>query len=146
MISYGLLFLSAFLAATLLPFYSEVVLVSLLLEGKNVWGLWAAATLGNTLGAWVNWVMGRYLLHFEHRSWFPFKPDSLHRAQGWFQRYGSWTLLFAWLPVGGDALTFIAGVMKVRWWVLLLLCGIGKGARYAVVIWLTGATEDLLGH
>lgn len=146
MISYGLLFLSAFLAATLLPFYSEVVLVTLLLDGKNVWALWASATLGNTLGAWVNWVMGRYLLHFENRSWFPFKAESLHRSQAWFQRYGSWSLLFAWLPVGGDALTFIAGVMKVRWWVLLLLCGIGKGARYAVVIWLTGATGDLVGQ
>ena len=55
-------------------------------------------------------------------------------------------MLFAWLPVGGDALTFIAGVMRVRWWVLLLLCGIGKGARYAVVIWLTDATGTLLGH
>lgn len=144
MVSYGLLFLSAFLAATLLPFYSEVVLVSLLLEGKPVLGLWFAATLGNTLGAWVNWVMGRYLLHFQSRRWFPFKPESLHKAQDWFQRYGSWTLLFAWLPVGGDALTFIAGIMRVRWWVLLLLCGIGKGARYAVVIWLTDATGHLL--
>lgn len=146
MMSYGLLFLSAFLAATLLPFYSEVVLVSLLLEGKPALALWFYATLGNTLGAWVNWVMGRYLLHFQQRRWFPFKPDTLHKSQAWFQRYGSWTLLLAWLPVGGDALTFIAGVMRVRWWVLLLLCGIGKGARYAVVIWLTDATGTLLGH
>ena len=62
MMSYGLLFVSAFLAATILPFYSEVVLVSLLLEGKPALALWFYATLGNTLGAWVNWVMGRYLL------------------------------------------------------------------------------------
>ncbi|MAR91388.1 MAG: hypothetical protein CML06_11005 [Pseudomonadales bacterium] len=145
MISYGLLFLSAFLAATLLPFYSEVVLVTLLLEGKPVFGLWLAATVGNTLGAAVNWAMGRYLLHFQDRRWFPFKVDKLHRAQAWFQRYGSWSLLLAWLPVGGDALTFIAGIMRVRLWVLLLLSGIGKGLRYAVVIWLTGATSNAVG-
>lgn len=145
MISYGLLFISAFLAATLLPFYSEVVLVTLLLEGEPVLALWLAATAGNTLGAAVNWVMGRYLLHFQDRSWFPFKQESLQKAQDWFQHYGSWSLLFAWLPVGGDALTFIAGIMRVRLWVLLLLCGIGKGARYAVVIWLTQATGTALG-
>jgi len=52
--------------------------------------------------------------------------------------------LFAWLPVGGDALTFVAGIMRVRLWVLLLLCGIGKGLRYGVVIWLTDVTEASL--
>jgi len=67
MMSYGLLFLSAFLAATLLPFYSEVVLVSLLLEGKPALALWFYATLGNTLGAWVNWVMGRYCTYLYRR-------------------------------------------------------------------------------
>lgn len=146
MISYGLLFLSAFLAATLLPFYSEVVLVSLLLEGKPVFGLWLAATTGNTLGAGVNWVMGRYLLHFQERRWFPFKANTLDKAQAWFQRYGRWSLLFAWLPVGGDALTFIAGIMRVRLWELLVLSGIGKGVRYAVVIWLTDVTGATLGY
>ncbi len=141
---YWLLFLSAFLAATLLPFYSEVVLVTLLLDGGAVFPLWLAATAGNTLGAGVNWVLGRYFLHFQDRRWFPFKAESLHKSQAWFQRYGSWTLLFAWLPVGGDALTFIAGIMRVRFWWMLLLCGIGKGARYAVVIWLTVATGSVV--
>ncbi len=143
--SFLLLFISAFLAATLLPFYSEIVLVTLLIEGKSPLMLWLAATSGNTLGAGVNWVMGRYLLHFQDRSWFPFKANALDKSQRWFQRYGSWSLLFAWLPVGGDALTFIAGMMRVRLWVLLLLAGIGKGARYAVVIWLTDATQAATG-
>lgn len=141
--SYGLLFLSAFLAATLLPFYSEVVLVTLLLDGYSVFPLWLAATSGNTLGAAVNWAMGRYLLHFRDKRWFPFKTESLYRAQGWFQKYGQWTLLLSWLPVGGDALTFLAGVMRVRFFWFLLLCALGKGARYAVVIWLTQMTGTL---
>ena len=144
MMSYGLLFISAFLAATLLPFYSEIVLVTLLIEGKPPIALWLAATSGNTLGAAVNWAMGKYLLHFQDKNWFPFKAKHLEKSQRWFQRYGSWSLLLSWLPVGGDALTFIAGMMRVRLWVLLVLCAIGKGARYAIVIWLTDATGNMV--
>jgi len=81
----------------------------------------------------VNWILGRYLAHFEGRRWFPFKPESLHRSQAWFQKYGQWSLLFAWLPIGGDALTFIAGVMRVRFAIFFALTTIGKGARYAVL-------------
>lgn len=131
---YLTLFMSAFLAATFLPFYSEVVLVTLVLDGHPVVPLWAVATAGNTLGAGVNWVMGRYLLHFQERRWFPFKGKGLERSQRWFQRYGVWTLLLSWLPVGGDALPFIAGVMRVNPWLNLLLCGIGKGCRYAALV------------
>ena len=140
MFAYLLLFASAFLAATILPFYSEVVLVTLLAQGNDKLILWIVATTGNTLGAGVNWVLGRYLLHFQNRGWFPFKLESLQKSQQWFQRYGVWSLLFAWLPVGGDALTFIAGMMRIKFWQLLLLCAIGKGARYWVVIWLTETT------
>lgn len=131
--SYLVLFASAFLAATFLPFSSEAVLVTLLLQAESPWGLWCAATAGNTLGSGLNWVLGRYLLHFQQRSWFPVKPDKLANAQRGFQKYGWWTLLFAWLPVVGDALPLVAGVMRVHPGLVLLLCGIGKGARYAVV-------------
>lgn len=136
MTAYLLLFISAFGAATLLPFYSEIALVAMLEQGNSALAVWAVATSGNTLGAAVNWVMGKYLLHFESRSWFPFKPDRLHRAQHWFQRWGKWSLLFAWMPVFGDALTFIAGMMKVPFWIFFILTAIGKALRYLVVIGL----------
>ena len=131
--SYILLFLSAFGAASLLPGTSEIVFVGLLEQGGVPFWVWLVATVGNSLGAAVNWVLGRFLTRFENHRWFPFKPDSLHRGQAWFQKYGVWSLLLAWLPIGGDALTFIAGVMRVRFWVFLLLTTIGKGARYAVL-------------
>ena len=86
----------------------------------------------------MNWALGRYLLHFSDRRWFPFKPDSLGLAQRWFQRYGVWSLLFAWLPIGGDALTFIAGVMRVRFPIFLLLTAVGKSTRYALLLGLIG--------
>ncbi|MFT6388491.1 MAG: membrane protein YqaA with SNARE-associated domain [Cellvibrionaceae bacterium] len=137
MLSYWLLFGSAFLAATILPFYSEILLVTLLAQGKSAWLIWLFATIGNTLGAAVNWFFGRYLLYFEKRSWFPFKASKLSAAQRWFQRYGVWSLLFAWMPVGGDALTFLAGMMRVNFWLFFILTAIGKGLRYLVVILIT---------
>jgi membrane protein YqaA with SNARE-associated domain len=134
--AYLLLFGSAFLAATILPFYSEVILFALLREGGDPTLLVLVATLGNTLGAVVNWVLGRYLLHFQGRRWFYFSRPQMDKAQRWFQRYGFWSLLLAWAPVGGDALTLIAGIMKVRLWVFLLLVGSGKALRYISVVYL----------
>ncbi|HKJ52748.1 MAG TPA: YqaA family protein [Gammaproteobacteria bacterium] len=136
MISYLLMFGSAFLAATLLPFYSEVLLYALLREGGDPMMLVLVATLGNTLGAVVNWLLGLYLLKFQDRRWFYFSRAQIDTAQRWYQRYGFWSLLLAWLPVGGDALTLIAGIMKVRLWLFLLLVGTGKGLRYVSVVYI----------
>ena len=134
--SYFLLFSSAFLAATILPFYSEVILFALLRAGGDPFMLVVIATLGNTLGAVVNWIMGHYLLHFRDRRWFYFSSAQIEKAQRWFQHYGFWSLLLAWMPIGGDALTFIAGVMKIRLWLFLLLTGSGKALRYVSIVYL----------
>ena len=138
-LAYLSLFLIAFIAATLLPAYSELLLVGLLASGFDPLLLWAWATAGNTLGAAVNWALGRYLLHFQDRPWFPFREGGLAKSQAWFQHYGVWSLLMAWMPIGGDALTFIAGTMKVRFGVFFVLTGIGKGLRYAIVLGLVDA-------
>ena len=142
MVSYLLLFGSAFLAATILPFSSEVVLFALLREGLEPESLVATATLGNTLGAVVNWYLGRYLLHFQDRRWFYFSREQIDRAQRWFQRHGFWSLLLAWVPIGGDALTLIAGIMKVRLWLFVLLVGTGKGLRYLSVVYLAAWSHN----
>lgn len=128
------LFASAFLAATLLPAYSEILFAGLLQAGYDPLLLLAWASAGNTLGAAVNWLLGRYLLHFQDRKWFPFKTDNLGAAQRWFNKWGVWSLLLAWMPIGGDALTFIAGMMRVRFWLFFLLTAVGKTARYAILL------------
>ncbi len=130
------LFVGAFLAATLLPAYSELMFASLLAAGHDPLALWVWATAGNTLGSALNWLLGRYLLHFQDRRWFPFRQDNLGVAQRWFQKYGVWSLLMAWAPVGGDALTFLAGMMRVRFDVFFVLTLLGKGARYAILLGL----------
>lgn len=128
------LFAAAFAAATLLPFYSELALVGLWAAGYDPWLLWLWATAGNTLGAAVNYVIGRWLMHWQDRPWFPFKPQQLGPAQRWYARWGIWSLLLAWLPVGGDALTFIAGLMRAPFWLFFALTAAGKGGRYAIVL------------
>ena len=129
------LFLTAFLAATLLPLSSEAVLAALgNADGFDVALLFAVATLGNTLGAVVNWALGRFCLHWAGRRWFPFSEDQMSRAGDRFRKYGIWSLLLAWLPVVGDPLTFAAGVLRVPFLPFVILVGTGKAARYAAVL------------
>jgi membrane protein YqaA with SNARE-associated domain len=131
------LFFTALIAATLFPLSSEALLVTLLVQGYSPILLWLVATSGNLLGSCINWYLGRQCLHWQHKKWFPVKPAQLERAQEHFQRYGLFSLLFAWLPVVGDPLTFIAGIMRVSLLKFFVLVFIGKGLRYAVVIKIT---------
>lgn len=135
---YGGLFVVALLAATVLPLQSEAALVGLLLNGTfSTTGLLAAAITGNTLGAAINWWLGRGLERFRERRWFPVKEPALARAQRWYRRYGRWSLLLSWVPIVGDPLTVIAGVMREPLPVFLALVGAAKAARYLVLAGLT---------
>jgi membrane protein YqaA with SNARE-associated domain len=137
------LFLAAVGAATVLPFQSEPVLVGLLVSGKysTTW-LIVLASIGNVLGAVFNAVLGRFIDRFHDRPWFPVKASAMEMAVGWYRRYGRWSLLLSWMPIFGDALTVIAGVLREPWWSFLLLVGIGKMARYIV---LAAATLGVIG-
>ncbi|GAB60668.1 inner membrane protein yqaA [Rheinheimera nanhaiensis E407-8] len=132
--AYLSLFFSGFIAATLFPASSEVLLLVLQAQGYSVLWLLVAATAGNTLGSCVNWYLGTCLLDFQHKRWFPVSATALSRAQLQFQRYGSWCLLLAWLPVVGDPLTLVAGVLKMRFRLFLPLVLLGKAARYALLL------------
>lgn len=132
---YASLFLVAFASATMLPLQSEAVLAGLVLTGDYpALALLVVATVGNTLGAVVNWALGRGIERFRHRSWFPVKPAMLARAEGWYRRYGRWSLLLSWVPIVGDPLTLIAGVLREPLPGFLLLVGLAKGGRYLVVV------------
>jgi len=131
---YTFLWLHSFGAATLLPIGSEPTLLFLLQEGHNPLLLLFFATTGNTAGAVVNWVFGRYLLRFRDTNWFPINNDTLIKAQKQFSRRGAWVLLFAWLPVVGDPLTLVAGVLRVNLITFVLLVGLGKCMRYMVFV------------
>ncbi len=130
------LFFSALIAATLLPAYSEVLLLGLWAAGYEPLALWCWATLGNSLGAVLNWLLGRYCATWQDHPGFPFSEEQVQRAQNWFQRYGVWSLLLSWAPLFGDGLTFIAGLLGVRFSVFFGLTAAGKGARYGLLLGL----------
>ncbi len=128
------LFVLALLAATLLPMQSEAGLVALLLtDSYSISGLLLAAIAGNTLGSCINWWLGRSLNRFQTRRWFPVTPAQLLRAQRWYQGYGRWSLLLSWLPIVGDPLTLVAGVMREPLPSFLLLVLLAKSARYLLL-------------
>nr|WP_291298131.1 YqaA family protein [Elioraea sp.] len=134
----GGLFLAAFVAATLLPMGSEAALVGLLLaEAHAAWVLIAVASIGNVAGSAVNWGLGRSIERFRDRRWFPADAASLDRAQAWYRRWGRWSLLLSWVPVIGDPLTVIAGVMREAFVPFLLVVAIAKVGRYLVVAGIT---------
>ena len=132
---FGSMFLTAFLAATILPAQSEILLAGLHASGNyHHVGLLTAATTGNVLGSVVNWGIGRYLIHFRDRRWFPIRPALIDRATAWYQRWGFWSLLLAWAPFIGDPLTLVAGILRENFWIFLVLVTIGKAARYALFL------------
>ena len=139
--SLGLLFLSAFVAATILPASSEIVLWAIIVEDADrLWPAITVASAGNTAGAVVNWLLGRFLSRFVERGWFPLTPRQHEMASGWFQRFGLWSLMFAWLPLIGDPLTVVAGLLRVRFLPFLVLVAIGKSGRYIVIAMTVAAT------
>jgi len=133
--AYAGLFFSAFLAATIIPASSEVVLVALQASGTGQPGaLFAVALLGNVLGSLTDWLLGRFLLRFQGRRWFPVGPVAHERAASWFRRYGTWSLLLAWLPIIGDPLCLVAGALRVPLGQFLLIVTAGKAARYLLLM------------
>lgn len=141
--AYLSLFVAAAVAATVLPAQSEALLVALIAAGEQSPVLLVAvASLGNVLGALVNWALGRAVERFRDRRWFPVGPDALARAEGWYRRWGRWSLLLSWAPVVGDPLTVVAGALREPLPSFLLLVAIGKVGRYVV---LAAATFGLVG-
>ena len=131
------LFLSAFLSATLLPGSSEVLLAGLLLSGTHSeLKLLFWATLGNVLGALLNREFGAGILRGRVAKWLGITHRRWSQAEGWFQKYGQWSLLLAWLPVIGDPLTIFAGTLGISRARFLILVTLGKATRYWILIYM----------
>ena len=134
MLAYLGIFASAFVSATLLPAQSEAVLGALLADGgHSAVLLIAVATLGNTLGAATNWLLGLYVNRFKDRRWFPVKPERLEQAERWYRRWGRWSLLLSWAPVFGDALCLAAGVLREPFRSFFCIVLAAKFLRYLAV-------------
>ena len=133
------LFGISFLAATILPFSSELSLAGLISTSNfNNLLLLIAASLGNILGSVVNWLIGFYSRNFYSKKWFPFNEMQITRSSKWFEKFGKWSLLFAWVPILGDPLTLVAGLLRVRFLDFIILVAIGKVSRYLIIFYLMG--------
>lgn len=132
--AYAGLFALAFLAATLVPAQSEIALAALLVAGDQpAAALLAAASVGNVLGSVVNWGLGRAAARLRDRPWFPVPAEALARAEGWYRRWGRWSLLLSWAPIVGDPLTVAAGVLREPLATFLVLVTAAKVGRYLAV-------------
>ena len=138
---YFTLFAAALLAATIFPAQSEILLAYLLQSGEHSWWLLlAVATAGNVLGSVVNWLIGRYIQHFRGRRGFPVGRKALERAEAWYERWGKWSLLLSWVPIVGDPLTLVAGILRTPFATFLTLVLVAKAGRYIVVATGVAAT------
>ena len=137
LISYFQLFIISFLAATILPLSSELVLSTMLLtDSFDKYLLLVVASFGNILGSSVNWYLGKKILIFKDKKWFPASETQIERSEIYFKKYGIWSLLLAWVPVIGDPLTILAGVLRVRFLTFLTLVSISKISRYVFLIFI----------
>ena len=137
-LSYFKLFLISFLAATVLPLSSEIVLTTMLLTNlfeKSL--LLVFASLGNILGSVLNWYLGKKLNLYKDKKWFPVSAERLKKSQYYFNKYGLWSLLIAWVPIIGDPITLLAGVLNVRLSIFLFLVSISKISRYVFILYLS---------
>jgi len=129
------LFFSALISATLFPGGSEALLLYRLHEGGDALSLVLIATTGNVLGSLITFAMGRLGNAAVHRHWLRMSEKSVARAEAWFARFGRPALLLAWLPVVGDPLCLVAGLLRCHLVTFLLLVSLGKLGRYAVLAW-----------
>jgi len=130
------LFLISFLAATILPFSSELTLAGLMVTSNydNLL-LLIVASLGNILGSVVNWILGFYSRNLSKKKWFLLKDEKIEKSSRWFKKFGKWSLLFAWVPFIGDPLTLAAGLLRVRFIEFFILVTMGKVSRYLIIFY-----------
>ena len=123
-----------FLAATILPLGSEPAVAGMAAAGGDMVGLLAAASLGNYLGALSSYGVGRWGGGWWLRRYFSTTPKMLRKAERFYARFGAPSLFLAWMPVIGDPLTIIAGMLRVHPLIFTLYVLPGKALRYYVII------------
>ncbi len=130
---YLILFTTAFISATLFPLGSEALLIYDITQGYDIYLLLFFATFGNSLGSVVNYLLGlkgeEYLINKKLLN-----EKYILKAKTYFDKYGSWSILFSWLPIIGDPITFVAGVLKFDFKKFLILVVIAKFSRYLFIV------------
>ena len=131
------MFLSAFIAGSVLPFASEIVLAALIKLGLNQWGCLIAATLGNTLGGMTCYFIG----HLGKLEWVEkylhIKREKVERTRKYLENRGAYMAFFAFVPILGSAITVTLGFMLSNPWITCIAMMVGKVLRYYLIIQAT---------
>ena len=136
-LGYTGMFVSAFLAATILPLGSEIILTSLILNSFDATCLVILASIGNVLGSCLNYALGYWFIcQGVPSTWIKVSEDEINKAQLRLQKYGLVSLCFAWLPIIGDPITVAAGMLRVKLLWFIILVTIGKSARYIALTYV----------
>jgi membrane protein YqaA with SNARE-associated domain len=138
------LFIASFLASTILPLGSEAFVLLLITKNFNIYYVILVASIGNFLGACTSYYIGFAGRLHVIEKYFGVSRSQLTRAEKWFTKYGSWSLLFTWLPIVGDALPVMAGIMELKFVMFSILVFIGKFLRYAALAYIVVAGKGLL--
>ena len=130
------LFLGSFLAATIVPFSSDILIIGVLLSGGNPWCSFACATLGNWLGGMTSYGLGWLGKWKWLEKWFKVKQQTLEKQKSKIDRFGAGLAFFSWLPIVGDLFAIALGFYRVKFWKCTVYMLIGKAARFAAWVWL----------
>lgn len=131
-------FMASFLAATVLPFSSEAVVLAMAALGGSLLPLFVVATAGNTLGGLLNYTIGRWLPADRVMRWLRIDVLQADRWRAMVQKRGAWAALLCWLPVVGDPIAIALGLFGAPLLPSAVLMLVGKAARYAVLLWSLG--------
>ena len=132
----AILFLVSLGSATLLPGGSEAYFLYKLHESPSLIYLSLfVASLGNTIGSFINYILGKYLRDFAIKKAY-FKKKSIEKATLFFKKYGFISLLLSWTPIFGDPITFVAGILRYSWYKFLAIVFMAKFVRYGVLAYL----------
>ncbi|MDH6535605.1 DedA family protein [Parabacteroides sp. 52] len=142
--SYIGVFIAAFLAATILPFSSEVVLTGVLLAGASYWPCMVAATLGNFLGGMSCYGLGMLGKTEWIEKYLKMDPVKIHRVQEWVKNRGSWMAFFVFLPGIGDFIAVALGFLRANIWVVGVSMFLGKALRYWLWMELVFKVQQIL--
>ena len=137
LIDYGYwgMFLSAFLAGSVLPFSSEAVMLGLLAAGVDPVPLLIYGSIGNVMGGMVNYGLGRLGKLEWLKKYFHLKQSSIDRAYKFMGGHGAWMGFFAFLPILGSAITVVLGLTRANLPLSVFSITLGKVIRYALLIW-----------
>jgi len=131
---YAGLFIASFLAATVVPFSSEVVFSALVFGGLDPWTCVVVASLGNWLGGMSSYFLGRLGKMEWIEKYLRVKREKIETYRERIQKYGDWFAFFSFLPGIGDIIAVASGFFRCRWWIVAISMLLGKFARY--VVWM----------